>query len=131
MPDRYEDYECYPLLTNGYFDPPIVSRDTSHPPSGGSMDKKTRLWSQVVAQSRKPARGWKNQPAVDNGQLTGSEIVKFPQVHKAPSMAEAALKVAAEPIQMDQQQLPIYRADKPDQEAHGRVPYKKISSTQA
>ena len=57
MPDRYKDYECYPLLTNGYVDPPIVSGDTSHPPSGGSMDKKmTRLWSQVVAQSGKPAK---------------------------------------------------------------------------
>ena len=46
-------------------------------------------------------------------------------------MAEAALKVAAQPIQMDQQQLPVYRADKPDQEARGRVPYQKISSPKA
>ena len=46
-------------------------------------------------------------------------------------MAEAALKVAAQPIQINQQQSPVFRADECDQEAHGRVPYKDISSTQA
>ena len=82
MPDRYKDYECKPLLTNGYHNPPIVIRVTNHFPSGGFIDKKTtRLWSQVVAQSKKPAEGWATQPTVDNGQLTGSQIVKFAQVH--------------------------------------------------
>ena len=46
-------------------------------------------------------------------------------------MAEAALKVAAQPIQINQQQPPVFRADECDQEARSRVPYKEISSTQA
>ena len=50
MPDKYKDYEYYPLLTNGHLDPPMISGDASHLPSGGYMNKKTtRIWSQVVA----------------------------------------------------------------------------------
>ena len=46
-------------------------------------------------------------------------------------MTEAALEVAAQPIQMDQQQSPVFRADERGQEARGKVPYNEISSSQA
>ena len=86
MPAKYGDYECYPLLTNGCLDPLIVSGNTSHLSSGGFMEKKTTmLWSQAVAHlKRLQENEKKNKPAIDNGQPTGSRIVTFPQVHKAP-----------------------------------------------
>ena len=46
-------------------------------------------------------------------------------------MAEAALKLAAQPIQMDQQQPLVYRAEKLNQEASSKVSYKEILITQA
>ena len=56
MPDKYRDYECYPVQTGGYPHPPMVHGETDHSPVAGSMNKEGKiLWSQVVKQPRRPA----------------------------------------------------------------------------